>query len=116
MTAKTTKAPAYTAEMVEIMKSEYAAASTAETVTALAERFGKSVRQIRAKLVNLGIYKAKEYTTKTGEKPVSKDATADAIGRILLLSDGEVDSLAKANKSALNKVLKALCESKPVED
>ena len=116
MTAKTQKAPAYTPEMVETMKAEYLAASTAETVKALAEKFGKSVPQIRAKLVNLGVYKAKVYTTKQGEKPQKKDETADAIGRILGLSEGEADSLAKANKTALAKILKALCESKPIED
>lgn len=115
-TTKSVKAPAYTEEMVSVMKTEYTAASTAETVKALAERFGKSIPQIRAKLVNLGVYKAKEYTTKTGEKPVKKDETADAIGKILRLSDGETDSLAKANKTALAKILKALCESKPIED
>lgn len=116
MTAKTTKAPAYTPEMVETMKAEYMAASTAETVKALAEKFGKSVPQIRAKLVNLGIYKAKEYVTKTGEKPAKKDETADAIGRVLGLSDGETDSLAKANKTALLKIWKFVCESKPISE
>lgn len=114
MTAKTTKAPAYTPEMVETMKAEYLAASTAETVKALAEKFGKSVPQIRAKLVNLGVYKAKEYVTKTGEKPAKKDDTATAIGNVLRLSDGETDSLAKANKTALLKIWKFICESKPI--
>ena len=116
MTAKTTKAPAYTPEMVETMKAEYLANSTAETVTILAANMGKSVAQVRAKLVSLGIYKAKEYLTKKGEKPQKKDQTAEAIGRIIGLSDAEVDSLAKANKTALDKVLKVICESKPIED
>lgn len=115
MTAKT-KTPAYTPEMVETMKAEYLANSTAETVEKLAKQFGKSVAQIRAKLVNLQVYKAKEYTTKQGEKPQKKDETADAIGRILGLSEGETDSLAKANKTALAKILKFVCESKPISD
>jgi hypothetical protein len=116
MTAKTTKAPAYTPEMVETMKAEYLANSTAETVLALAEKFGKTDKMIRAKLVNMGIYKAKEYVTKQGEKPQKKDETADAIGRILGLSEGETDSLAKANKTALAKILKFVCESKPIAE
>lgn len=115
MTAKTAKAPAYTPEMVEVMKAEYVAQSTAETVKALALRFGKSEAQVRAKLVNLGVYVAKVYTTKKGEKPQKKDETADAIGKILFLTEGEADSLAKANKTALAKILKALCESKPID-
>lgn len=116
MTAKTAKAPAYTPEMVAEMQAAYAASQTAETVQALAEKFGKTPAMVRAKLVNLGIYKAKEYKTKQGEKPVKKDETADAIGRILGLSDGETDSLAKANKTALAKILKFVCESKPIAD
>lgn len=114
MATKIAKAPAYTPEMVEVMKAEYVAQSTAETVKALAVRFGKSDAQIRAKLVNLGVYVAKVYTTKSGEKPAKKDDTADAIGKVLGLSEGEADSLAKANKTALLKIWKHICESKPV--
>lgn len=115
MTAKTNKTVNYTPEMVETMKAEYLAASTAETVKALAEKFGKTVPQVRMKLVSLGIYKAKEYVSKTGEKPAKKDETADAIGRVLGLSEGESDSLAKANKTALLKIWKYICESKPID-
>jgi hypothetical protein len=52
--------------------------------------------------------------SKTGEKPVKKDAHADAIGAILKLSEGEIDSLTKANKSALKTIFEALANSKPI--
>ena len=115
MATKTVKAPAYSEEMVTAMKAAYTANATAETVAALAEQYGKTVAQVRAKLVSLGIYKAKEYVTKAGVKPEKKDTTAEAIGKVLRLSDGEVDSLTKANKTALQKIWKALAESKPIE-
>ena len=43
-----------------------------------------------------------------GERPVKKDVTADAIGEACGLSEGEVDSLTKANKTALVKILNTL--------
>jgi len=111
MTTKTAKVPNYTAEVTAKLKADYEAGATVE---ALAAAFGKTSRSIIAKLSREGIYKAKEYTTKTGEKPVKKDTVADAIGAVLGLSDGEIESLAKANKSALKKVFDALANSKPI--
>jgi hypothetical protein len=105
----------YTPEMTAAIVGAYKEAPTAETVSALAEKFGKTVRSIVAKLSREGVYKAKEYTTKKGEKPVKKDTHAEAIGAVLGLSEGEIDSLTKANKTALEKIFKALANSKPLE-
>lgn len=101
----------YTPEMTETIKADYLAGVS---VAEIAEKVGKTTRSVIAKLSKEGVYKAKEYKTKTGEKPVKKDATADAIGAILGLSEGEADSLAKANKTALVKIFAALANSKPI--
>ena len=101
----------YTPEMTESIKADYAAGMS---VADIAEKVGKTSRSIIAKLSKEGVYKAKEYVSKTGEKPVKKDATADAIGAILGLSEGDTDSLAKANKKALVEIFKALANSKPI--
>jgi Tfp pilus assembly protein PilP len=74
---------------------------------------GKTVRSIVAKLSREKVYVAKEYKTKNGESPVKKDVTADAIGKILNLSENDIDSLTKANKSALRAIFAALANSKP---
>lgn len=111
----TEKTPNYTPEQTSAMKEAYTASPTAETVKALAEQFGKTTRSIIAKLSKEGVYKAKEYVSKNGEKPIKKDEHADAIGKILRLSDGEADSLAKTNKTALVKIVNALANSIPVE-
>ena len=103
--------PKQTAEMIEA----YTASPTKATVDLLAEKLGKTARSITAKLSREGVYKKKEYTTKQGEKPVKKDAHADAIGAVLKLTEAEIDSLTKANKSALEKIFKALANSKPLE-
>jgi hypothetical protein len=75
------------------------------SVEAIAESLGKSVRSIVAKLSREGVYQKKEYQTKTGETPVSKDALADQIANILGLSEADAESLTKANKSALKAIL-----------
>lgn len=105
----------YTPEQTAELVAAYVAAPVAETVDAFAEKFGKSVRSIRAKLSKEGVYKAKEYVSKTGEKPVKKDAHADAIGAVLGLTEPEIESLTKANKTALVKIFKALADSKPID-
>ena len=96
----------YTPEQTAVLVSRYV--DEGVTVEALAEEFGKTVRSIVAKLSREGVYKKKEYVSKTGERPVKKDETADKIGVLVGLSEGEVDSLTKANKGALLKILAKL--------
>jgi hypothetical protein len=111
----TEKTPNYSEAQTAALVEAYTAEPTRETVDAFAAKFGKTAKSVIAKLVREGVYHRKEYTTKTGDKPVKKDDQADAIGRILKMSDGEADSLAKANKTALSKIVKALAHSIPVE-
>jgi hypothetical protein len=101
----------YTPEQTAQMMADYSAGITVESI---AESMGKTVRSVVAKLSREGVYRKKEYVSKTGEKPVKKDAHADAIGAILKLSEGEIDSLTKANKSALKTIFEALANSKPI--
>lgn len=106
----------YTAEQTAMMVAAYSAEPTAKTVEDLAEKLGKTVRSVVAKLSREKVYKAKEYTTKTGEKVQKKDETADAIGAILRLNENDIESLTKANKTALKAIFAALANSKPIED
>lgn len=95
----------YTEEQEKTLRDMYIAGQSVDTI---AGTVGKTAKSVVAKLVRMGIYNPKKYVTKTGEAPVKKDQTADAIGSILGLSENEADSLAKANKTALQKVLAAL--------
>lgn len=99
---------AYTAEQTTALVNAYVASPSADTVAAFAESFGKSVKSIVAKLSREGVYQKKEYTTKAGARPVKKDSIADVIGNAVGLSESEMDSLAKANKTALVKIANAL--------
>ena len=107
----TVKTVNYTPEQTAVLVSRYVDESV--TVEALALEFGKSVRSIVAKLSREKVYVAKTYTSKTGEKPVKKDSVADAIGAVLFLTEPEIESLTKANKTALNKIFAALANSVP---
>ena len=111
MNAKTVN---YSVEQTAELVSAYVANPTSETVAMFAEKFGKTVRSVVAKLSREKVYVSKTYETKKGEKPVKKDSMADAIGSILNLSEAEADSLAKANKTALAKIFAALANSVPI--
>jgi hypothetical protein len=105
------KAVNYTAEQTAKIIADYQAGVAVEQI---AQAMGKTVRSIVAKLSREKVYVAKQYVTKTGEKPVKKDVTADAIGAILRLSENDIESLTKANKSALKAIFDALANSKPL--
>lgn len=96
---------AYTAEQSAELIAAYVAAPTAVTVEAFAVKFGKTVKSVVAKLSREGCYQKKEYVSKTGEKPVKKDEIANEFQTLFGLTESEADSLTKANKTALAKIL-----------
>lgn len=98
MTAKTVN---YTPEQTLKMVEDY---TNGVTVEKIAEELGKTVRSVVAKLSREKVYKAKEYVSKTGAKPVKKDIHADYIGEALGLTEADTESLTKANKVALAKI------------
>jgi len=101
----------YTPEQTAQIVNDYTNGMTVETI---AQNLGKSVRSIVAKLSREGVYTKKVRTTKTGETVVKKDAVADAIGAVLNMTESEIESLTKANKTALAKIFSALANSRPV--
>jgi len=101
----------YTAEQTQSLIADY---QSGVSVEQLALQLGKSIRSVVAKLSREGVYQKKQYKTKTGESVVKKDSVADAIGAILRLPENDVESLTKANKSALKAIFDALANSKPV--
>ena len=113
-TAKTEKTVNYTPEQETVLRVGYE--TDKKTVEELALLVGKTARSVVAKLSRMGIYKKKAYVSKNGEAPVKKDTHAETIGRILGLSENDIDSLTKANKTALKAVMQALANSKPVSE
>lgn len=106
----------YTPEQTAAAVEQYIAGVSVEKI---AIALGKSARSVTAKLSRelKGTdheYKAKTYATKTGEKVQKKDETADAIGAVLKMTEAEIESLTKANKTALVKIFTALANSVPM--
>ena len=96
------KAVNYTPEQTTLVREQYL---SGVDVATLATMVGHSVRSVVAKLSREGVYKAKEYVSKTGAKPVKKDTFADDIASVVGLTEAETESLTKANKTALQKIL-----------
>ena len=104
MTAKTVN---YTPEQTVSLLAGYA---EGVSVAELATMFGKTTRSVIAKLSREKAYVKKEYVTKTGETVVKKDALADKMAEVFGLTESEADSLTKANKTALKKILDKFAE------
>ena len=102
MTKNVNYTDAQVAELVEAYNMSVTDELRATTVEHYADRFGKSVASIRAKLVAEGVYIKPETSKKRGG--TTKDAIASAIASVIRMSEGEADSLTKANRSALDKI------------
>ena len=113
MATSTAKTVNYTPEQTVKMVADYLAGVT---VADMAAAMGKTTRSVIAKLSREKVYKAKEYVTKTGETVVKKDALADKMAEVFGLTEAEADSLTKANKTALKKILDKVSIVWPVSE
>jgi hypothetical protein len=109
MSAKTENyTEAQTVELVGAYTSADTAEARSAVVNTYAERFGKTVNSVRAKLVREKVYVAKVYTNKNGEKPVKKDSVVSDIAKRIGMTVEACDSLEKVNKAVLLRILSAL--------
>ena len=99
----------YTKEQTEKLVAAYTSAETENerdsVVEEFAEQFNKSVRSIVAKLSREKVYVKKQRTTKNGGEIVKKEELASRIAEKVGVAPETFDSLAKANKDVLNKIL-----------
>jgi len=79
-----------------------------KNVDELATKFGKSTRSIIAKLSRMGLYKAKERTTKNGTVIEHKEVLIAKICKAANFSVDQAGGLDKANKQCLINILAAL--------
>lgn len=117
MTTATTATPktAYTPEQTAELVTLYNAGKGA-TIEQLAAKFGKNAKSIISKLAREKVYiKSDPHVDKNNQPIIKKDAAADAIGKMLQLTENDTDSLTKANKLALTKISHALAHSVPLE-
>jgi len=98
----------YTPEVTQAIVDSYTNNPTMDTVRALAEVHGKPVKSIIGKLSREGVYQKSSYTTKTGNKPVTKIEIVTEIADKLNLDTETVAGLDKSPKAALVAVLDAV--------
>ena len=102
------KATNYTQEQIATITAAYTGDNSKEALATIAASVGKTVPSVRAKLSSLGVYKVAEKP-KTASTRVNKTAIVEMIGNTGIdFTEAEVEGLAKANKSALEKVLAKL--------
>ena len=95
----------YTQDQVEYITNQYRLKPDRDTVEKLAKELDKSIKSIIGKLSREGVYKKTEYTTKAGEKPVTKLEIVQELAESLELDSYKLAGLEKAPKSTL-KALK----------
>ena len=105
--ATSTKAVNYTTEQTADAIAQYA---TGASIDAIATALGKSTRSVIAKLSREGVYKAKEYKTKTGGTVIAKETFVELIANALNVDAEKLGGLEKANKATLELIYKALSE------
>ena len=98
----------YTQEQVERMVNEYTTEPTRETVENLADELEKSIKSIIGKLSREGVYKKTEYTTKTGEKPITKIELVEELAELLDLETTVLAGLEKAPKTVLRRLYESM--------
>lgn len=106
----------YTDEQIAELRDRYLKGDTyanrLETIEELAASWGKSPRMLIAKLVKLGIYKAKSnQSTITGEKPITKEQLREKIEKKLEM---ELVGLEKSPKLTLLALMERLKDVREV--
>ena len=99
----------YTKEMLNTLHTLYTGDNARLSV--IAQEVGKSVPSVRAKLVQLGLYK-KPATTAVKKSDGNKLLIAQKIVKLCGLADFHAEGLAKANKVPLEHILNKLKEEK----
>ena len=106
----------YTKEMTKEVIETYQADPTRNTVDTLAEKFDKSVKSIIGKLSREGVYRREVYTTKAGEKPVTKLELVAELAEELEIEEWKLSGLEKAPKQALKEILNGVKAGSWVEE
>ena len=96
----------YSPEQVKYMTERYLESPERETVEDLAEEMDKSVKSIIGKLSREGVYKRTIYTTKSGEKPITKLELVEIIAGLIKAKN--LEGLDKTPKHTLKEMVKCL--------
>jgi len=88
----------YTQEITDRMVAQY---KQQVPVALIAQQLEVPERSIIAKLSSLGVYTKKPYLNKRGEPPVKKSEQISRLAQMLDVSEDQLESLEKVNKTVL---------------
>lgn len=109
----TTKAVNYTEAQEKMLLDAFANGQPEKAaLESLAVSMGKTLRSVIAKTSRMGVYKS-PAKAEPGKRVQKKEAWADAIAKIVIMSEADATSLTKANSSALQAIFTVLVNSKP---
>ena len=101
----------YTDEMVARLREVYDPSADEDAreiqILALSEELGKNIRSIRAKLTREGVYVAKAAKAKADKLPTKAELVTQ-IATALEVQEEAVESLEKATKAALLRIVASL--------
>ena len=106
--------PVQTGEMVAAYQEATTEEARESVISEFAEKFGKNVKSVRAKLVREGVYVKKAYKSKAGVTPERKAAIVEDIASALGVASEVVESLEKATKPTLT-LLRGTLQRLPAE-
>jgi hypothetical protein len=92
----------YTEEQTKRMVTEYTQNPTRDTVDAIANEMGKTVKSVIGKLSREKVYVKLDYKTKRGERPTTK---LEMVSEIALMLNGDSDRLETLVKSSKQELL-----------
>lgn len=98
------KIATYTPELTEAIVTEYQAGQTVEQIAAT---HGRSTRSIIAKLAQLHVYHAKGKARAPADR-VTKAGLVGELAHLLGLDAERIESLEKADKTALTELVQAV--------
>ncbi len=94
--------PAMTLKIVAAYKKGKTEEEREDILETLSIQHGKGVKSLRAKLVREGVYIKKEYKTKAGDKPETKENIVKGLASLLGVAAKELAGLDKATKKTLD--------------
>lgn len=98
----------YNEQETYMLVNEYLDSPTPVKVEELAERLGRSKKSIIGKLSREGVYRRESYTTKTGERPITKVEIVQNIADSLGVELHSLEGLEKSPKASLKNLEEAL--------
>lgn len=86
-----------------------------ETVERIANEIGKSTKSVIGKLSRERVYRRESYTTKTGEKPITKLELITLLADLYCIDSNKLTGLEKAPKPVIKILLEIAKEKDGLE-